>query len=209
MAIFRLRQSGRQIAAVDDYRFPSGLRQRVAIRHGDLTSDGMDSVEAAGRQWFRLGARHPKARLAMPSVIVDDFWREFALHTREYAEFCDAALGRPLPYAAAEDRSARLPVTFRFAQEDQPGVPGLLPVLFKVDQELGIANGRHYLADCGGRGLCYELKGSVCLQHIGGPGKAPGGRRWDPKRPDPGCGSSTAGGAGCGGCGGGCGGGGS
>jgi hypothetical protein len=36
----------------------------------------------------------PSARLSMPSVLVDDMWHKFLLHTRDYAAFCDAAFGR-------------------------------------------------------------------------------------------------------------------
>lgn len=216
MATFGLRQHSRRLAAVDAYRFPGGVRQRFVQRHGELTDDGIRSVEAAARQWFRLGVRHPRARLAMPSVVVDEFIREFALHTRDYAEFCEAALGRirsPAPGSAvaadgvSESGSGDLRVTFRFARQDEPGVPVPLPALFRVDQELAVAGGRNYLADCGGRGTCYELKGTICLQHLGGPGRAPGGGRWDLRRSGPGGGMSSGGlGDGCGG--GGCGGGG-
>lgn len=208
MAIFGHRRRDRRTAAVDGFEFPGSVRQRFAARHGDLTADGIRAVEAAGRQWFRLAARHPRARLAMPSVIVDDYWREFTVQTREYAQFCATALGRTLPYAAADSRSPGLRTTFRYAYEDQPDVPGLLPALFRVDQDLAVAGGRSYLADCGGRGLCYELKGSICLAHLDGPGKTPGGGRWSDRRTDATCGAGSSTGDGCGSsCGGGCGGG--
>ncbi|MEU8610598.1 hypothetical protein AB0C29_21680 [Actinoplanes sp. NPDC048791] len=177
MAVFRVRQSGRRVSAVDAYEFPSGLRQRFALQHGELSGDAVRSVEAAARQWFRLAARHPKARLAMPSVIVDEFCREFQLHTREYADFCAAVLGRPAGSGPGE-----LAATFRFAQEDEPREAGMLPALFRVDREVAVAGGRRYLADCGGRGICYELKGTVCLQHLGGVGKALTGGKWDVQR---------------------------
>jgi len=212
MATFGVRHHSRRLAAVDDYQFPGSVRQRFVQQHSELTGDGVRSVEAAARQWFRLGVRHPRARLAMPSVIVDDLWREFVLHTREYAEFCDAALGRvpqrmPEPAmtagGAAGNRSGALQATFRYAQQDEPGGAGPLPVLFRVDQELAVAGGRHYLADCGGRGICYELKGTICLQHLGGSGKAPTGT-WSLRRPPPEGGGFSGDGLGCGGgCGGG------
>lgn len=215
MATFGLRQNSRRLAAVDGYQFPGSVRQRFVQQHGELTDEGIRSVEAAARQWFRIGVRHPRVRLTMPSVIVGALWREFVVQTREYAEFCDATLGRsphlpPEPPGtadgAARKRSDGLRATFRFAQEDEPGRPGSLPVLFRVDWELKVAGGRHYLADCGGRGTCHELKGTVCLQHLAGPGKAVGGGTWDLKRTShDGWGASGGGGScggGCGGCGG-------
>jgi hypothetical protein len=181
MAVFRVRRSGRRVSVVDAYEFPSGVRQRFALQHGELSGDALRSVEGAARQWFRLAARHPKARLAMPSVVVDEFCREFLLHAREYADFCAAAFGRPaLPVAGS--RPGELAATFRYAQEDEPREPGSLPALFRVDREVAVAGGRHYLADCGGRGICYELKGTVCLQHLAGAGRARTGGRWDVPR---------------------------
>ena len=167
---------------MDAFSFPGGLRQRFAYRHGDLSSAGLRSVEAGARQWFRLGARHPRARLTMPSVIVGDFWREFALHERDYAEFCAAAFGHPLPPEPATVDRSRLRTTFDLAREDEVSAPGALPLIFRVDRELAVAGGSRYLADCGGRGLCYELKDTVCLQHVGGPGKQPGAGIWLDKR---------------------------
>jgi hypothetical protein len=143
-----------------------------------VTSDGLQLVEDGLRQWFRLGARHPKARLTMPSVIVGDLWQEFALHGREYAEFCTAALGHPLPVDSVIADRGRLRATFQAALEDEAGRPGSLPLIFRVDRELAILGGRFYLADCGGRGVCHELKGSICLQHLDGPGQA-ARRRWE------------------------------
>jgi hypothetical protein len=143
----------------------------------------------------------------MPSVLVDDLWREFRVHSREYEEFCTAAFGR-IVRPGAETRPRDLSATFRLAQQDEPLGPGLLPQLFRVDQQLAVPGGRSYLADCGGRGVCYGLKDTICLQHLDGPGKAPGGgRKWDTSGAGHG-GSMGPGGGDGGGCGGGgCGGG--
>jgi hypothetical protein len=173
------RRGARRIAVVDAYEVPSGVRQRLTLHHPDLTAGGIRTAEDATRQWFRLAAAHPRAALAMPSVVVDEVWHEFVLHTREYADFCDAAFGRFLhhepesamtPEAAAANQSSALATTLRLARQDEKGA--VLPLLFRVDAELGVAGGRRYLADCGGRGQCYEARGAVCLQHLGGAGKA-------------------------------------
>ncbi len=157
------------------------MRQRFAQRHTDLGSDGLKAVEAGLRQWFRTGARHPRARLTMPAVVVGDFWAEFALHTRDYAEFCAATVGRPWPPETVIADRSRLGVTLRLVLEDEACVAPALPLLFRVDRELGVAGGRGYLADCGGRGTCHELRDTICLRHVGGPGKQPG-RKWQDHR---------------------------
>jgi hypothetical protein len=147
-------------------------------------------VEAGTRQWFRLVARHSKAKLSMPSVIVDGLWHELVLHTRDYADFCETAFARFLHHtpesamsaeAAAANRSAGLAIAYRLAREDEHDDPGRLPLLFRVDGELGISGGRRYMADCGGRGQCHEMPGVLCLQHVGGPGRAVG-RQWNRSR---------------------------
>jgi hypothetical protein len=202
----------RRTAAVDAFEFPSSVRQRFAGQHHNLAADDIRTVEAATRQWFRLAARHPRAKLAMPSVVVDDLWHELVLHTRDYAAFCQAAFGHFLhhvpesamaPPAAAENRSTRTLTTLELARQDEGCGPGQLPLLFRVDQQVAVNGGRRYLADCGGRGQCHELPGMVCLQHLTGPGKAPRagarGTTHGHHGTDAGCVADGGDGGGCGG----------
>jgi hypothetical protein len=174
------RRSARRIAVVNAFEVPSSVRQRFTFQHGDLTAGDVRTVEAAAQQWFRLAARHPGAKLSMPSVVVDELWHELVLHTREYAEFCEAAFGQFLhhepesamgPAAVAANRSTALLTTFRLARQDEDGGPDSLPLLFRVDEDLTAVGGRRYLADCGGRGQCYEVRSTVCLQHLTSVGK--------------------------------------
>ncbi len=220
------RGATRRIATVDDFAFPGSVRQRFAAEHSELTSDQLRLVEAATRQWFRLAARHPKAKLSMPSVVVDDLWHELVLHTRDYGAFCTAAFGRFLHHqpetamsteAAAANASTLLAATLELARQDEHCEPPKLPILFRIDQELKVEGGRHYLADCGGRGQCFPLLGTTCLEHLAGTRKRLGftvrsnprgavapGEIYVQTRGN----SGAGGGAGCGGgggCGGGCG----
>jgi hypothetical protein len=173
----------RRIAVVDAFEFSSGVRMRFAGRHRGLGIDDIRTVEAATRQWFRLNARHPRAKLSMPSVVVDDLWLELVRQDREYATFCRAAFGRLLHHGpesavrspAPPNRTAALVATFHLARRDEGCGGQRLPLLFRVDKELAVDGGRHYLADCGGRGQCYELHGTWCLQHLQGVGKRPRG----------------------------------
>ncbi len=147
----------------------------------------------------------------MPSVAVDDLWHEMVLHTREYAQFCDAALGRFLhhepesamsPAAAGANRSTVLVTTLRLAQRDEGCAEGALPLLFRVDEEVDAPGGHRYLADCGGRHECFPVPGLVCLRHLRGVAKRR--REWYDTgagrsyTPDPG-GAGGGGGGGCGG----------
>ncbi|HET6530030.1 MAG TPA: hypothetical protein VFH03_05370 [Actinoplanes sp.] len=174
------RGRSRRLTAVDAYQFPASVRQRFTFEHPDLTPDQVRTVEDGTRQWFRLAARHPRVKLSMPSVAVDALWHEMVLHTRDYQEFCDQVLGRFLHHepessmsteAAAAQRAQRLQDTFRLAQQDEGCAAHVLPLLFRVDREVAIRGGRRYLADCGGRGQCFEVADALCLTHLTGLGK--------------------------------------
>jgi hypothetical protein len=175
--MLRNRGTDRRLAVIDSYEIPASVRSRFSFHYPELSAAAVSTVEAGTRQWFRLVARNPKGQLAMPSLVVDDMWHEMVLHTREYAEFCDTAFGRFVHHtpesamtesAASENRGSGLAVTYRLAKQDEPGG---MPLLFRVDGELGVEGGRHYLADCGGRGQCFDMPGVVCLEHISGAGK--------------------------------------
>lgn len=184
MAVFRRK------AAVDDVEFSSSLRQRFSFLHPELSAEARQTVEAGARQWLRLQVRQPRARLTMPSVIVGDFIRQLVLQNQGTEP-------------SIAERS-RLGATFQLARRDEPDT---LPLLFRIDRELNIPGGWNYLADCGGRGVCYELKDMICLQHLKGPGKRTGGGTWSSRGAGAGADGSMSG-NGCGtGCGGGCGGG--
>jgi hypothetical protein len=88
------------------------------------------------------------------------------------------------PEDAAANSGARLALTYRLARQDAD-VPGRLPLLFRVDRELGISGGHGYLADCGGRGECHDLPGVLCLRHVEGPGRRQRLHLWHrPSTPD-------------------------
>lgn len=160
----------RRVAAVDAFEFPVGARHRFAARHDALSPADIRLVEAAMRQWFRLVARHPKVKLGMPSLVVDDLWRELIRHTREYEAFCLVAFERLLPREpeSAAIRSALLLATLGLARRDEATDRQPLPLLFRVDREVRAEGGHGYLADCGGRHNCYAFPGLLCLMHVGG-----------------------------------------
>ncbi len=104
--------------------------------------------------------------------------------------FCQAAFGRFMHHvpdsvagspAELASRSRRLMATLELARRDEDCAADQLPSLFSVDQRLGIADGHRYLADCGGRGQCHELRGTVCLRHLIGQGRS-ARRNWDHDR---------------------------
>ncbi len=188
----------RRLAAVDAYRFPSGVRQRFALTHPGLSYEHLDAVEAATRQWFRLLARQPRAKLVMPSRAAGDYCREFRLHTGEYGTFCTQVTGRLQQDEPATDKGARLYATFRLAQQDEHLESHRLPLLFRVDRDVAIPDARRYLADCGGYEHCYEESDVLCLRHLSGVPRTRRGGWNHPGAPGVGGGTFSCGG-GCGG----------
>jgi hypothetical protein len=159
------RGAGRRLTVIADYRIPAHVRQRFTLEYSSAT---FPVVEAGIRQWFRLAAQHPRAKVSMPSVLVDALWHRLMLESTDYPVFCDLAFGRYLGSVPVE---GRLLTTFRLAQRDEACGRGQLPVLFRVDQEADVPGGRRYLVDCGGRGQCFEAEGVLCLAHFDGPGR--------------------------------------
>ena len=154
MTFLRLWDRGSGRAAAEPV--PSGVRQRFAFTHPALTADHLRAVEDAAGQWFRLVAQHPRARLAIPSVAVEELCRVWTDHAVA---------------SAAGDHGKRLQLTLRLAQRDEGCPPDALPLLFRVDREVGITGGRRYLIDCGGRGQCFPVPDATCLIHLTGPGR--------------------------------------
>ncbi|MCO8274795.1 hypothetical protein M1L60_29785 [Actinoplanes sp. TRM 88003] len=209
-------RTAHRVAAIDAYRFPAAVRQRFASEHNGLSRSDLDQVESATRQWFRLAARHPRAKLTMPSLVAAALWAELSRQTTEYTAFCAQAFGRvfttpptadsPSPGGTSQrwpgGSPAALADTFRLARQDEGCEPTTLPLLFRVDQQLPVPGGYRYLADCGGRGICHDLPGAVCLQHLKGPGRGIRGRSpFGPPPPGysgPGGGGGSCGGGGCG-----------
>lgn len=101
----------------------------------------------------------------MPSQIVDDAWHNFILFTRDYQDFCQKAFGQLLHHTPTEkltdDREPSfdhqtlaqkgMKLAWRLACQ-QEGIsiqnPDRLPLLFAIDEILGIKGGFYYSLNC-------------------------------------------------------------
>ena len=142
---------------IEQYRFPSELRDKVAAQYPSLSLAELGDVERALRQFFLVAAYARKTRIAMPSQAVDVMWHEFILSTRRYRDFCQRAFGRFLHHTPASDMGgasrqyAAMRATWNrcCALEDMPSVnPPRLPLLFGLDAALAIPGGFHYTLHC-------------------------------------------------------------
>jgi hypothetical protein len=193
---------------IRDFRFPTYLRHKLREARPGLTRTQVDLVFDGLRQYFQACRVAGRRFVSMPSKAVDDAWHAFILSTRAYDEFCEKAFGRFLhhtpaeamktPTVAGEGIKRAWHLACRLERID-PKAPAALPLLFTVDQQLGLADGYRYDLRCRPGGTSY------CASHIGcGGGSGCGG--WG----GGGCcgDGGGAGGGGCSGGGGGCGGGG-
>ncbi len=154
----RRRERIRRAAYITSYVFPRELAAKVSARFPALTDNEIRQVLEGLRQFFLacLAAEgHRVARhVGMPSVAVDEAWHEFILMTRRYEEFCTRAFGRYLHHAPAgqtnepEDKS--LANTLHQLRSGCPdpsagwAMLGTVPLLFALDQQLGIPGGRSF-----------------------------------------------------------------
>jgi hypothetical protein len=185
------REKAVRVGVVDRYQFPEAVADRFRAEHPEVHPEDTALVEAAARQWFRLIAREPKGRFALPSRAVSEWWLAF-LHAEDaYRQFCAEAVGdyvphRPPPSGPGEGVSdgPGLARTLESARRDEPEAPNALPWLFRVDARLQILNARRYIADCGGGPECYSVAGSICLHHLAGSDRTLR-HTYDPRRDKP------------------------
>lgn len=190
------------------FRFPPALARKVRQTYPQLSEAQAARVLEGLRQFFAVSRRAGGRMVAMPSQVVDVAWHEFILSTRAYQAFCHEALGRFLHHTPAEAMAsptqAQLGIrrAWRLACLEEgmkPAAATALPLLFALDEQLGIPDGFRYALNCtgltgasaageGGAGVSY------CASHIGC-GSSSGCST--------GCGGSDGSGCGGGGCGGG------
>ncbi|MGI8751972.1 MAG: hypothetical protein ACR2MN_06625 [Acidimicrobiales bacterium] len=106
---------------------------------------------------------------------MDILWHEFILNADEYEHFCSGAYGHLLDQKAEPQIPAENPTvpggvaiarTFALAchDEGQTRYQTKLPVLFKADTSLGLADGRRWMLNCG-HATCAPDDGARCVHH--------------------------------------------
>jgi hypothetical protein len=152
---------------------PESVGQDLKWRHRDLVD--IDPAIQGLRQWLRIHVLAP-GELAMPSRSVDLLWHEFILNTKAYDQFCAKAYAHKLDHKPAKSmttdqlvrlRSEGLGWTFALACRDENlslAHPSKVPLLFGVDSEIGIPDGRPWILSCG-QPTCSSVNGKGCIQH--------------------------------------------
>ena len=220
----------RRLAAIANYDFPPSVLRGVLRRWPQLSRAQGQRVLEGLRQYLEICARARLRTVAMPSVAVDEAWHGFILSTHHYEQFCRAAFGIYLHHAPDADMPNGMAGTvgmrrcWRIAcaiERIDPLHPARLPLVFALDAELAIPEGRTFQLDCSrapatAPGTTGTPSTSPCATHLGcssdSGGGCSSGSAWScagHAASDGGGGGSDSGSDGGGsGCGGGCGGGG-
>lgn len=149
----RRRQAQQRELYIDEYEFPRPVLAKFRQQYPALRDSDVAIVVQGLRQFFQIHRRTHPLPIGMPSKAVDDLWHEFILDTRAYRSFCDTAFGHFFHHvpagavAAGEHVSQDLRRTWREACRLQGlsiATTASLPLLFTLDQALGIPNGNRF-----------------------------------------------------------------
>ncbi len=178
-AIYVLRSAyerKRQLRFIDNYTFHDAITQKFREKRPEL-GDGETALVYAGlRDYFHICHHAGRRMVSMPSQVVDDAWHEFILFTRTYQRFCNKAFSRFLHHTPAEampgPTSAQTGIkrAWRLACAKDgvnPKHPVALPLLFRIDKELGIDDGFYYELDCTKEQFSGRGRRDYCATHIG------------------------------------------
>lgn len=140
---------------------PVDVLRSFVGRHTEVRSDHLPLLWEAFLQWVRVrgrfdetwyrytGRRPPPAAsryLCQPSLAVDDLWELLGSDAHAWSELPHSvqAMER-LPVREPHDRT-NLSYTYAKAYYDEYGPP--LPILFRIDELLGLNEGRLHRAEC-------------------------------------------------------------
>ncbi len=168
----------RQLAFIENYRFPQAILDRTRQKHEYLSHSDMRRVAQAAKDYFYICNLAKGKMVSMPSEIVDVLWHEFILFTRAYEDFCKKGLGRFLHHVPTEAMKSKtvaqegIKRAWRLSCAKEgidPANPKKLPLLFAIDSLLKIKGGFTYnlnckqKADTNNSGSC----GGFCATDIG------------------------------------------
>ena len=194
--VFRKAGRKRRERLIDSYRFPERITNKIVEKYPHLSPPQAALAIDGLREYFHVCNVAGNRMVSMPSQVVDVAWHEFILFTRQYQNFCRAALGRFLHHTPAEAMTAPtiaqegIKRAWKIAchrEKIAPKSPDRLPLLFALDTQLAIPDGFSYSLNC----KRAATDPGYCAGHIGC---------------GSGCGSCSSCGGDSGGCGGGCGG---
>ena len=159
LALWRRWREYERAEFIRTYMFPQGLFSKLVARRPGLVQKDQQLVARALRQFFLAHLKSGRRFVSMPSQVADDLWHEFILYTRHYQEFCTKAFGSFMHHTPAvvlgadkQNNAGLRRVWWHACLEENinPRTPTRLPLLFALDEKLGIEGGFRYVPDCSG-----------------------------------------------------------
>lgn len=90
--VYKIRKRSR-VKYLETYIFHSKIKDKIKTVYPHLSSQELDIVLKALREYFCVCQVAGKKMVSMPSQVVDVAWHEFILYTRSYQKFCKKLLG--------------------------------------------------------------------------------------------------------------------
>ena len=84
---------------------------RVASEHPDWSQDRLGAAELGYRRYLVMCGMEPETAI-IPTLDVDEVWHAHVLHTKRYAEDCNAFFGYFLHHEPFNDENEKFPVDF-------------------------------------------------------------------------------------------------
>jgi hypothetical protein len=165
-SINELRESleiNKRINFINNYKLPIAVINKFYKHYPKLTPIQI-SQAVSGLKVYLILCLKNETYTFVPSKAVDTLWHEFILDRDEYKNFCQNAFGNFLPhippYYQILISETNLKTIWRASCNEEKinnsTKPSRLPLLFAIDSELGIPDGRNYKLEEAARDWGYK-----------------------------------------------------
>lgn len=152
--------TSRIVNYINDCKFPERAMRKIAEKYG-FDENQMKLVSDGLKEFFIINFFSRGITVAMPSVVVNDLWQEFILHTTMYRGFCDFCFGRYLDSMPSDDGTLKnSDHTLKRAWNTSCEMSGntsrsanKASNLFTVDYQLGVTSSNNIIASLSAMGL--------------------------------------------------------
>jgi len=166
---------------IDNYQFPSRVKEAVLKEYPHLSKDDTDLVLKALKDYFKIALLAKGKMVYMPSRVVDVAWHEFLLFTKEYEKFSVEIFGKFFHHHPSEvmddvnQTKKSIDLTYKNAcsiENLDAKYPHKMPLIFEIDKLLKIDDGykydlkalakykENYSSSCGGSASCKGSYGN-------------------------------------------------
>lgn len=88
-----------------NFDFPPKVAKKLKEKYPKASKSDIEVAFCGALSYFILCKKYRGHNIPMPSVVVDEVWHEFILHTRDYEAFCEKYLGFFLHHVPNDDEN--------------------------------------------------------------------------------------------------------